>query len=500
MSHHDEEDEDVKAHEARDWELIRCDDLDLRIDGLLCIAKRKGEDAELAAESLTFAESAEPLLREVGDQNRLFSALRTKADALYVLKRFDEAKESCLEAAELAASQLQEHRAGHMFFNAGGCAYNLKLYDEAIELYRKSAGFLEQANVPVEAGTALAWAGRSYFEIESYEPAIEVYKSAIAMFESEGSLLKVGDCSRLMAKAFIESGELTLAERALTRAEACLEFSFCEETTEKVRFARALLLAAEGKHIQAVGVFQKMFEDAKQQGNVAFTTKIAFERAKSELALGQHDSAAKTFRQLSLALEGTVSPITKLDCLLQLVKTHELAGNVLDEVATLDEVLTLPEMVDLPVAANLLKLQLGLALSKLQDDTRALTVLEALPRTAFEVGSDSWMEHAMGLLQNYDKRARSSECLFLANELLATADLDYFESLLPDIHFIKASALSRLGQESGTRAEAQLAFELWTKAAEYEKAKVVQAKFLNSPTIEAASVLFVESQLPTRQL
>jgi hypothetical protein len=88
----------------------------------------------------------------------------------------------------------------------------------------------------------------------------------------------------------------------------------------------------------------------------------------------------------------------------------------------------------------------------------------------------------------------------LANELLATADLDYFEPLLPEIHFIKASALSRLGQESGTRAEAQLAFELWTKAAEYEKAKVVQAKFLSAPTIEVASVLFVESQLPTRQL
>jgi tetratricopeptide (TPR) repeat protein len=129
----------------------------LRIDGLLCIAKRKDEDPELAKESLTFAESAETLLCEVGDQNRLFSALRTKADALYVLKRFDEAKESCLEAAQLAASQLHDHRAGHMFFNAGGgCAYNLKQYDEVIELYRKLAGFLESANIPVKAGTALA--------------------------------------------------------------------------------------------------------------------------------------------------------------------------------------------------------------------------------------------------------------------------------------------------------------------------------------------------------
>jgi tetratricopeptide (TPR) repeat protein len=500
MSHHDEEDEDVKAHEARDWELIRGDDLDLRIDGLLCIAKRKGEDPELAKESLTFAESAETLLREVGEHNRLFSALRTKADALYVLKRFDEAKDSCLEAAELAANQLQEHRAGHMFFNAGGCAYNLKQFDEAVELYRKSAGFLESANIPVEAGTALAWAGRSHFEVEAYDPAIDAYQSAIAMFESEGALLKVGDCSRLLAKTFIAKGDLTLAEQSLLRAEACLEFSCCEETTEKVRFSRARLLAAEGRHIQAIGVFEKMFDEAKNLGNVAFTTKIAFERAKSELALGNHDNAAKTFRKLSMALGGTNSPITKVDCLLQLVKTHEIAGNVLDEVATLDEVLALPELVDMPVATNLLTLQLGLALSKLQDDSRALTVLEALPRTAFEVGSDLWMEHAMGLLQNYDKRARSSECLFLANELLATADLDYFESLVPEIHFIKASALSRLGQESGTRAEAQLAFELWTKAAEYEKAKAVQAKFLSAPTNEVASVLFVESQLPTRQV
>jgi hypothetical protein len=35
MSHHDEEDEDVKVHEACDWEFIQGVDLNLRIDGLL---------------------------------------------------------------------------------------------------------------------------------------------------------------------------------------------------------------------------------------------------------------------------------------------------------------------------------------------------------------------------------------------------------------------------------------------------------------------------------
>jgi tetratricopeptide (TPR) repeat protein len=500
MSHHDEEDEDVKAHEARDWELIGGDDLDLRIDGLLCIAKRKGEDSDLASESLTFAESAETLLREEGDCVRLFSALRTKADALYVLKRFDEAKDACLEAAGLAVGEMLDHKAGQMFFNAGGCAYNLKHHEEAVALCLKSASFLEAASNPLESGVALAWAGRNYFELGDFVKAIEAYRPAIDLFEAEGALLKVGDCSRLMAKAYIGAGDLHLAEQALLRAEACLEFSPCDETSEKVRFARALLLAAGGKHAQAISVFQGMFDEAKILGSVEFTTKIAFERAKSELAIGQYESAAKTFTQLSLALQGTSSPITKLDCLRQLVRAHELAGNALDQVATIDQILNLPEILEMPAESNLLKLQLGLTLSTLADDTRALAILEALPRTAFEAGSEAWMKHAMGLLQNYDKRGRSSECLFLANELLATADPGHFDELAPEIHFIKASALNRLGHELGTRVEAQIAFDLLTKAAQYERAKEVQAKFLLTEPSEPESVLFVESQLAAKRV
>jgi tetratricopeptide (TPR) repeat protein len=479
MSHHDEDDEDVKAHEARDWELIQ------------------GEDPEAQNESLTFAESAETLLREIDDRTRLYSALRTKADALYSLKRFDEAKDACLESAGHAASQLMDGKAGQMFFNAGGCAYNLKQHEQAVELCLKAAGFLESASSPLDAGVALAWAGRNHFALEAFDSAMEVYKRAIEIFEQEGALLKVGDCSRLLAKAYLGAGEFALAERALDRADACLEFLPCEETTEKVRFSRARLLAARGDHSLAIKAFAQLFEAAKELGNVEFTTKIAFEQAKSDMAMGQYDKAAKTYRHLALALEGTSRPITKLECLRQLVKAHELAGNTLDQVATLDEILALPEMVNLPAESNLLKLQLGLTFSTFADDTRGLTILEALPRNVFDVGSESWMEHAIGLLQNYEKLGRSSECLILANEVLATADLDYFEALLPEIHFIKASALSRLGQESRTRAEAQRAFELWTKAAKYEKAKVVQAKFLSAKVSETDPSLFSVPQTPS---
>jgi tetratricopeptide (TPR) repeat protein len=444
MSHHDDEDEDVKAHEARDWELIQGDDLNLRIDGLLCIAKRRGEDPDAQIESLTFAESAETLLREMDDRARLYSALRTKADALYCLKRFDEAKGACLESAGHAASQLMDGKAGSMFFNAGGCAYNLKQHEQAVELCLKAAGFLEAANNPVESGVALAWAGRNHYALEAFDSAIEAYQKAIDIFEEEGTLLKVADCSRLMAKAYLGSGKLALAEKSLARADACLEFLPCEETTEKVRFSRARLLAARGDHSLAIKAFTQLFEAAKELGNVEFTTKIAFERAKSELAIGQYERAAKTFRHLALALENTGSPITKLHCLLQLAKTHELAGHHLDEEATLQEVLAMPEMESLPTETNLLKLRLGLTLSEHIDNVRGLKELESLPRSVFAVGSNSWMEHGIGLMKSYENAGRFSECLFLANELLSNADADDFEALIPGIKETKVRVAAKI--------------------------------------------------------
>ena len=493
MSHHDEDDEDVKAHEARDWELIQSGSLDQRIDGLLCMAKRLGENPDTQTESLTFAESAETLLRDMNDPARLYSALRTKADALYFFKRFEEAKDACLESAGHAASQLMDGKAGSMFFNAGGCAYNIGQHEQAAELCMKAAGFLESANDKIESGVALAWAGRNHFALEAFEAAIDVYNRAIGIFEEEGAMLKLADCSRLLAKAYLGEGELALAEKALDRAEACLEFLPNEETIGKTNFSRARLMAAKGDHSKAIAAFQVLFEAAKEVGNVESTTKIAFETAKSEIAIGKYDTAAKTFRKLALALQGTGSPVTKLDCMLQLAKAHELAGNSLDEVATLQEVLVMPEMEALPAEANLLKLQLGLTLATKIDNSRGLKELESLPRAVFEVGTDSWMGHGMGLMKCYEQAGRFSECLFLANELLSNADHDYFEVLVADIHHIKASALSRLGQDLRARAEAQIAFDLWTKAAQYEKAKDVQSKFLESEPSEHSSVLFVES-------
>ena len=444
MSQHDEEDEDAKAHEARDWELIQSGSLDQRIDGLLCMAKRLGENPETQTESLTFAESAETLLRDVNDPARLYSALRTKADALYFFKRFDEAKDACLESAGHAASQLMDAKAGQMFFNAGGCAYNIGQHEQAAELCMKAAGFLESANETVESGVALAWAGRNHFALGAFAPASEAYLRAISIFEEEGAMLKVADCSRLLAKAYLGAGELALAEKALDRAEACLEFLPNEETIGKVNFSRARLLAANGQHSKAITAFNSLFEAAKEVGNVESTTKIAFETAKSEMAIGKYDTAVKTFRKLALALQGTGSPITKLDCMLQLAKVYELAGNSLDEVSTLQEVLVMPEMEALPAESNLLKLQLGLTLATKIDNSRGLKELESLPRAVFEVGSDSWMEHGMGLMNCYEQVGRFSECLFLANELLSNADHEYFEALIPQIQSTKVRAAAKI--------------------------------------------------------
>ncbi len=444
MSHHDEDDEDVKAHDARDWELIQSGSLDQRIDGLLCMAKRLGVNPDTQTESLTFAESAETLLRDMNDPARLYSALRTKADALYFFKRFEEAKDACLESAGHAASQLMDGKAGSMFFNAGGCAYNIGQHEQAAELCMKAAGFLESANDKIESGVALAWAGRNHFALGAFEPAIEVYLRAISIFEEEGAMLKLADCSRLLAKAYLGAGDLALADKALARAEACLEFLPNEETIGKVSFSRARLLAAKGEHSKAIAAFQSLFESAKEVGNVESTTKIAFETAKSEVAIGKYDTAAKTFRKLALALHGTGSPITKLDCMLELLKCYERQKDAPSQESTIGEILAMPEAIQNIALTNHLKLQLGVCLTVTAGAASGLNVLEALPRSSFEVGSEYWLQHALSLLDNYEKLGRFSECLFLANEMLSFEHVRNFDGVVAILTIAKHNAVAQI--------------------------------------------------------
>lgn len=106
----------------------------------------------------------------------------------------------------------------------------------------------------------------------------------------------------------------------------------------------------------------------------------------------------------------------------------------------------MPEMEALPAEANLLKLQLGLTLATKIDNSRGLKELESLPRAAFELGTDSWMEHGMGLMKCYEQAGRFSECLFLANELLSNAEHDYFEALIPQIQETKIRAAAKITQ------------------------------------------------------
>jgi tetratricopeptide (TPR) repeat protein len=478
VSDHEDDEDDAKAHEARDWELIEGHDLEKRAEGLLCIARRRGDDNNTQDESLTFAEAAEQIYRELGDTKQLLAALWAKADALFYFKRFDEAKDASIEAGEIAASQFMDAQAGAMFFNAGGCAHNLGEPEEAISHYYSGARFHEAADNPIESGKCLAWAGRNQLKLGNFDDAIADYSRAIAFFEEHGAMMKLADCSRLLAKVYIAKGDVQLAGEALDRSESCLELVTNEEITQKNRFARALLMAAAGNHPEAIKAFDVLYIEARAASHPEYSAHALFQRAKSQLAAGVFDEAAKAFRNIALAVKGTKSDITTLDALLQLVKVYELSGNDRDHELTLRELLALPGIEERPLVMNLMTLQLGLLLSKLPGDPRGLKVLEGLPRDTFAVGTDEWMEHSMGLLQNYSEFGRTSECLFLANELLAQADHGYFEALIAEIHAIKTEVLAKMGDEPRAKAEAKLAYEQLTNINELERAQRIKARFL----------------------
>lgn len=496
MSHYEEEDEELQEHEAKDWELVRGTNLELRAEALLCISRRTSQDLTKQVEALTFAESAIDILRKLGDTKKLAAALWAKADPLYALNRWAEARDASIEAAELSAELLDDSRAGTMFYNAGGCAYNLREYQESYELFTKAKEYHQAASEPIDTGRSVAWAGKNLYELGNFEGAITAYQEAIDLFEPEGSLGKLADACRLLGKAYIRAGKLDLAAKALERSEACLEFCPNAETESKLKFARGLYLAAKGDHVRAIAVFQELYEAAKAAVLPEHSTANAFERAKSEMAIGEYESAAKTFRQISLAVKGTRSDITSLDAMLQLVKAYELAEYDVDHEAALNEVLAMPELQEKSELKNKLTLSLGLLLTKQPDGTRGLKVLEALPRSVFEVGGVSWMEHGMALLENYRRAGRNSECLFLANEILGIADHSYFAVLIAELHAIKTDVLQTMGQQAQAQAEAKIAFEAFSNVNLLNKAMFIKEKFLVvTPTSAEPNYLLNSSEL-----
>ena len=448
VSHHDDEDEELNELEERDWQLVRGDNLELRAEALLCLSRRKGQDFTKQEEALSFADAAIDLYRELDDRKEVAAALWAKADPLYFLQRFAEARAACVEAAGIWASLLNEARAGKMFYNAGGCAYNLDDFEDGFKYFQKASIFYKSVSDAIETGRSLSWAAKCLAAQEKFDEAIPLYLEAIALFESEGAMLKLADCSRLLGKSYIGSGQLDLAEKALDRAEACLEFTMNDETPQKLKFAQGLLAAAQGNHYLAINIFQELFDAGKALGMVEYTTANAFERAKSEMAIGLYDKAAKTFRQLALTLKGTKSPITPLDALLQLLTTYQLAGSVTDQELVLNELFGMSEVTENPQLNNKLTLHLGLLLTGTSEGKRALGILEGLPRSAFAVGTESWIEHSLGLMQNYEQVGRRTECLFLANELLALENIGQFHDALQLIKETKAKAIEALESQS----------------------------------------------------
>ena len=454
MSHLDDEDEELKEHDERDEALIAGSDLRERGQALLCKSRRIGNDEDRQKEALIYAEASTEIFRQLGNKPDLVDALWAVADPLYSLKHFEDARTISIEAAELAVETLNDSSAAKFYYNAGGCSYNLEEFQIGAEYCVKSIQFFLAADERVAAARAGIWAGKNFAAIENYDEALGCTTDAIQIFEEEGSMSKLADASRLLAKIYIAIGDAPKARQALDRAEACLEFVLDFEVAEKIKYSRARLLALEGKHALAVEAFQERYESAMAINNPEFSTKAAFGRALSQLELGQYEPAAKTFRNLALAVKGTKSPITSLDALLKLLKCYEKQENVLEQEQVINQIFEIPEALENIALTNQLKLHLGVILTGTHDNTRGLQILEALPRSVFEVGSDDWMQHALALLDNYEDRGRYSECIFLANELLALENLDDFEGVAEIVATIKDKAVAHLNPAAAEVAKA----------------------------------------------
>jgi hypothetical protein len=96
------------------------------------------------------------------------------------------------------------------------------------------------------------------------------------------------------------------------------------------------------------------------------------------------------------------------------------------------------EVTENPELNNKLTLHLGILLTGTSEGKRALCILEGLPRSSFAIGTESWIEHSIALMESYESMGRVTESLFLANDLLSVPIVSQRGTIVERIAILKS--------------------------------------------------------------
>jgi tetratricopeptide (TPR) repeat protein len=495
--------------EPTESELAKQDKIDIavldlaeRADALLRIAQRKGSEPDDHAESLTYADAAVSINRTLGREPELFRSLVAKCDALYATDQFDECVETCQEALVVAENRHNEADLAFMFFNLSGAYFAQGDFALAIVMAQTSAKHYETLGSDLPQSRSLWSAGVASMSNEDFELALKLFTKSLALSDGKGEVHRVAELCHQIADALIALERFAEAEPFAERAEATLILMAPNQLPQKIKFDKARIWANTNRAPAAIGEFEALLAELRAESNVNQAALVRFELAKAQFKVGHTDEAIAGFKALALTfstLKGTVDPV---DAYFQLALVYCQLENDLDQEWALAHARDLAQTKERTQMVNTLNLQIALLVAARHDNARALSLLEAIPRSSWAVASESWVDQTVGLMNAYAANGRFSEVIFVAKEIIECLDHEDFKPQIIDALEQKTKALVALGEHDFAKREAQTAFDLLMATDDFARAQQVRKQYLAPEHMlahkEASATEGMLHELPTQ--
>lgn len=466
----------------RDWQDIQGDNLEFRADALLNRAIYSGfdRDDELQ-QTINFLASAVELNRQLGRLPQLLQCLLLLGDCYLKLQRSQDVAEVSVEAQDVALQCLDDKSRAYAIHMQGYNAYVNHDYITAAQLSLNAAEIYEQAGELSDANDMYLAATRTFRWAHNSQRALSAAESALRVAKLNNNLDEIVNSKIWLAFLLLRGQHQISFEEGQQRINEILEQSKLAKssgaTSRRIDMAKAWL-NIEKKPEEAIRYSNFLVDFARENKNTNDAAEAMFALATAYGNAGElqkHHDTLKSILSVIAEIPSTVSALEVAEPLSRLHFDY-------DEFEQAEQVWVRTRETLVRQKADAMKIDycnqmIALCIANYASPERGLGALESSLPKVIEKPLDYKFEYA--LAKSYAANERNTEALLVIDRALT--DIEDSGSLeFAELHELKCELLAKQGNADGAKTEAQLSFNAFLEAQDYERARRLKMQYLNA--------------------
>lgn len=477
-----------ERNEARlDWQDIRSDNLEFRADALLNRAEHSGFDRDdQLDQTINFLASAADLNRELKRLPQLLKCLLLLGDCYLKLQRSQEVAEVSVEAQNVALQCLDDKSRAYAVHMQGYNAYVNREFVTAAQLSLNAAKIYELAGELSDANDMYLAATRTFRWAHDSQSALAAAENALRVAKLNNSLEEIIDAKTWIAILLLRGQHQISFEEGQQRINEMLEQSKLAKTSgatsRRIDMAKAWL-NVERQPEEAIRYSNFLADFARENKNTNDAAEAMFALATAYGYSGElqkHHDTLKAILSVIAEIPSTVSALEVAEPLSRLHFDYEEFEQAEQVWVRAREILVQQKT----EAANVAYCDqmIALCIASYASPERGLGALESSLPKVIEKPLDYKFEYA--LAKSYAANERNTEALLVIDRALI--DIDDSSSLqFAELHELKCELLAKQGNADGAKTEAQLSFNAFLEAQDYERARRLKMQYLSAKNGDA---------------